>query len=118
MHYDILRAHERLPRHELYTALENPPHRAAPSRVQQRDHALVGRDEVYRDTVGDRDGEEQSRRAGRMAVDTVEDEPARWGRAVRAALGPRVPGMVLSHQIHGTAVNLVREHQPREARAE
>jgi len=27
----------------------------------------------------------------------------RW-RAVRAAFGPRFPGLVLSHQIHGTAV--------------
>src|SRR5207253_10658733 len=98
MHYDIGGTHECLPLHELDTALQDPSRGAAPPGVQQRDHPLLGRCQVDGDAVGDRDGEQQSGRAGRVAVAAVEDEPAGGGRAV--------PG-------DRRTVDLVREHQPR-----
>jgi YfiH family protein len=48
---------------------------------------------------------------GLWSEENVGQVMTRW-RAVRAAFGPRFPGVVLSHQIHGTAVAWHRASTP------
>src|SRR5256884_5164282 len=48
---------------------------------------------------------------GLWSEENVGQVMTRW-RAVRAAFGPRFPGLGLSHQIHGTAVASARASTP------
>src|SRR5207249_91220 len=94
MHYNVGRWHERLAPHHIDAPLQDPARRAPPAGVQQRHDVFVRHDEIDRNAIGDRDGEEHSAGPRSVPVHAVEDEPAFLPLAV---------------PLHGRSVDLVAE---------
>src|SRR5947199_10579671 len=94
MHYNVGRWHERLAPHHIDAPLQDPARRAPPAGVQQRHDVFVRHDEIGRNAIGDRDGEEHSAGPRSVPVHAVEDEPAFLPLAV---------------PLHGRSVDLVAE---------